>query len=651
MKLSIKMMLLTVGIAFFALLSASLSGYYFGVTETRNHIDNYLASESRGTISVIDGWIRERASVILVLESVLAGMDNPEKAQPILLRYVKQDPNISDIYMGFEDGRFISAIGWQPPQDYDPRVRPWYLQALKAGKLNYSDPYLDMTTGKYAISVGIPIKDKQGRVLGILGEDILLDTITNRVQSIDLDGMGYGFLLDRNGIGLSHPDPYYINVDLRKHPDTASIVEIMLENGNGLKDYLFKGKDKIMVYRTAPSTGWLLGLAVEKSLIYAPLERLRTLFLLTALGIMILVVIVSQIFSIQLTRRLSRLTSESRKIEKGASIIEITPQGKDEITELTWAFIHMTENLSKRILERNDAIDKLDGINQSLEQKVEERTAEVTAANQELLALNDELIGTLEKLRNAQRLIIESERMAALGGMVSGIAHEINTPIGVAVTCTSYLDMEMKALESRFVENDLNRRDLESFIDESKDIVLSISKNLDKAIHLIHSFKMVSVDQGHDAKQFFDMKEYLDALVMSLGPVLNNTPHRFTYRCPESLKLESYPVAFAQIFTNLLTNSIHHGFLSSESGEIQLTLEVQGQTLQIHFSDNGSGMPMAVSERIFEPFYTTRRGEGRKGLGLHLVYNIVTEQLGGTIKCISELGKGTQFEIRVPLEG
>lgn len=650
MKLSIKIMLLTVSVAFSALLSASLSGYYFGVTETRNHINEYLESESHGTISAIDGWIRERASVISVLESVIGGMADPLMAEPILLRYVKRDPDISDIYIGFEDGRFISAIGWQPPEDYDPRVRPWYLQAKKAGKLNYSDPYLDMTTGKYAISVGIPIKDKQGKILGILAEDILLDTITNRVQSIDLGGLGYGFLLDRNGTGLSHPDPAYINKDLRKHPDTAAIAQVMLENGNGLWDYTFKGRSKIMAYRTVPSTGWLLGLAVEKSVIYAPLERLKGLFLMTALGIMALVVVASQVFSKQLTRRLSLLTGESRKIENGASLIAVIPQGKDEIAELTLAFIHMTEKLSLRIRERDEAMAKLDGINLNLERKVEERTAEVTAANQELLALNDELTNTLEKLRSAQRQVIESERMAALGGMVSGIAHEINTPIGIAVTSASYLEMELKGLESRLSDNTLHRQDLGLFIEESKEIVLSINKNLNKAIHLIQSFKMVSVDQAHDVKRIFDMGEYLDALVLSLGPLLKNTAHHFSYHCPDELKLESYPVAFAQVITNLLTNSIHHGFADGQSGEIKLILKVQEQTLQMIFSDNGSGMPESVSQRIFEPFYTTRRGEGSKGLGLHLVYNIVTEQLGGTIRCISAPGKGAQFEIRIPME-
>lgn len=650
MKLSHKVMVLTVGIAFLTLFSASGFGYFFGMTETRSHINSYLTSEAQGTVCRLEGWIGERASVIRVLESVISEMENPALVSAAFLKHYQKDPDISDIYIGFEDGRFISGLGWQPPPEYDPRIRPWYTQAKAAGRLNYSEPYLDMTTGKYAVSVGIPLKDKQGRLIGILAEDILLETLTQRVQEIDLDGLGYGFLLDRNGTGLSHPDPALVNADVRQNPDTREIVARMMAGGNGIMDYTFRGIPKIMVYRTMPSTGWLLGVAVEKEEIFRPLEQLRNFYLISGFGIMFLVLLMSQVFSKQLTRRLGALAAESRRISAGAASFELKPEGGDEIAELTGAFGTMAGSLSQRIQERDEAFRELDQTNLNLEKKVEERTAEVTAANQELLAINDELASTLEKLRTAQRQLVESERMAALGGMVAGIAHEINTPVGIGVTGATYLEREIGILERKFNEKALRTEELQEFFGESREVITSITRNLDRADHLIKSFKLVSADQTHDEERTFNMREYLEALTLSLTPLLKKTPHRFSYQCPEDLNITSYPAAYAQIITNFVTNSIHHGFRPEEAGELQLEIARRGSTLSLLYRDNGHGMTEEVRDRIFEPFYTTRRSDGSMGLGLHLVYNIVTEQLGGTVECTSEPGQGTAFAVSVPLE-
>ncbi len=651
MKLSLKITLLAVGIAFMALFSASIFGYLYGEAETRSHIDSFLQSEAKGIACALEGWLTEKASVIKVLESVIGEMDTPEQVDSKFLQHYRRDSDISDIYIGFEDGRFVSGIGWQPPVGYDPRSRPWYIQAKKADRLNFSTPYLDLTTGKYAVSVGIPVKDKAGRTVGILAEDILLETLTQRVQDIDLGGLGYGFLIDANGTGLSHPNPSYINADLRIHPDTKEIAEVILSHHDGLWDYMFKGTPKIMFHQTLPSTGWTLGVSVEKAVVYKPMERLKNLYLVSGLAIMLLVILISEIFSLQLTRRLSALIGESRKVAAGKYSFAVGPEGKDELSELARAFASMAQSLSVRVVERDEALKRLDKLNTELETTVEDRTAEVTAANQELLAINDELVTTLETLKTTQHQLVQSERLAALGGMVAGIAHEINTPVGIGVTCTSYLEREVGILEGKFKENRLRKQELSEFIVETKDALTTITKNLDRADRLIKSFKLVSADQTYDEKRIFNVNEYIQALVLSLNPLLKKTVHRFSYTCPDGLNIISYPAAFAQIITHFVTNSIQHGFAPEALGEMRLEVDFLDGILSLCFWDSGKGMEPAIRDRIFEPFYTTRRGkDGSMGLGLHVVYNIVTEQLFGTIACISEPGKGTRFEVRIPLE-
>lgn len=648
MRLSAKIMALSVLVAALALVSASGFGYYFGVTESRNHINAYLESEAQSVVCQLEGWLSSKAAVVKVLQSVIESLDDPEDVDTKLIQHYRRDEEISDIYIGFEDGRFVSGIGWVPPKDYDPRIRPWYRQAKEADRLNFSEPYLDMTTGKHAVSVGIPLRNRNGQLIGILGADILLETLTHKVQSIDLGGLGYGFLLDKRGTGLSHPIDTYVNQDLRKNPETAMIVETIMTNRSGLWEYDFKGVPKLMVYKTLPSTGWFLGLTVERSKIYAPLRLLRTQFFIGSVLIFIAVLLESRIFSRRITKRLNLLMLESSRVAEGKPAFDVVLEGDDEITELAGAFSVMARTLSDRVWERDEALRSLDGMNTQLEMKVEARTVELTAANQELLALNDELISAIDKLRMTQRQLIESERMAALGGMVSGIAHEINTPLGNAITGVTFLEKERTALETKFLEGRLHRQELEDYIKEVRDLTETITGSLSKVDGLIRSFKSASAEQSTDAKRVFDMKDYMAALITSLDYLLKPTGHQLKLICPEGLTVDSYPAAFSQIISNLLLNSIRHGYPSGRPGVLKLEIRGAENEIILVYSDDGQGMEQSLAERVFEPFTTTRRGQGNMGLGLHLVYNIVKNELGGEIQCDSDIGQGTRFEIVLP---
>jgi signal transduction histidine kinase len=248
----------------------------------------------------------------------------------------------------------------------------------------------------------------------------------------------------------------------------------------------------------------------------------------------------------------------------------------------------------------------------------------------------------------AQRQLIETEKLASLGGMVAGIAHEINTPLGISVTAASHLQDETRRLSRMISGNELTRSALERFehsAQESADIVL---RNLRRADHLVKSFKQVAVDQSSEERRVVDLGASLEDIVTTVGPSLRPSGCHIVLNCPQLIIVETAPGALYQIVTNLVMNSLTHGFTPGTSGAIRIDVHRDETAVRIDYSDNGRGMDEIVRKRIFEPFFTTRRGQGGSGLGMHIVYNLVTQMLHGSIECVSAPGEGVLFRIVLP---
>ena len=279
-----------------------------------------------------------------------------------------------------------------------------------------------------------------------------------------------------------------------------------------------------------------------------------------------------------------------------------------------------------------------------LEQTVSQRTAELSAAN-------ITLVDSLEQLKQAQTELIRSEKMASLGILVSGIAHEVNTPLGVAITAASHQKGELRITQNRLTDNQLTRSGFESFLAECEETETLLSNNLNRAAVLIKSFKKIAVDQASDEARFINLHAYLDEIVMSLRPKLKHTHIEVLNRSPDTININIAPGALAQIITNLILNSFIHGFKNGTvAGAITLEAERRGeQELCIIYQDNGDGMSTHVLERIYDPFYTTRRSEGGSGLGMNIVYNLVTSKLNGHIETTSQPGEGLKVVMSIKL--
>jgi len=259
-----------------------------------------------------------------------------------------------------------------------------------------------------------------------------------------------------------------------------------------------------------------------------------------------------------------------------------------------------------------------------------------------------ELQSSIENLVQAQTQLVESEKMASLGRLVAGVAHELNTPIGVCITASSFLSETMDTLIAAYKNGQMKKNDLESFISKAPQSTQIILSNLSRASELITNFKLVAVDISSDMVRHFNLHEYVTKVVHSLHPETRQGNHEITIEGHHALMVETYPGTISQIITNLIMNSLIHGFNNEINGNIIIKLSCFEDIISLNYSDNGNGMTEEVKNKIFEPFYTTRRGSGGSGLGMFILHNLITQTLSGEITCESKQGKGTQFKISFP---
>ena len=259
----------------------------------------------------------------------------------------------------------------------------------------------------------------------------------------------------------------------------------------------------------------------------------------------------------------------------------------------------------------------------------------------------EELELSLNTLKQAQNRLIESEKMASLGSLVAGVAHEINTPVGIGLTGISHLEDLTRVLKEKYEKEIMSQEEFEEYLITNTELSKLIHLNLDKAASLVRSFKQVAVDQSSEEKRKFNLYDYLNEILSSIHSVTKKTNIKIEIRCLSNIQIESYPGAFSQIITNLIMNSLTHGFSKKEKGLIIIDIKKINNQITIKYEDSGSGIKEENVKKIFNPFFTTNRKDGGSGLGLNIIYNIITSNFNGDIRCISQEGKGAQFLINL----
>ena len=249
-----------------------------------------------------------------------------------------------------------------------------------------------------------------------------------------------------------------------------------------------------------------------------------------------------------------------------------------------------------------------------------------------------------------QRYLIETERLAALGRLVAGVAHELNSPVGISLTVASTLANRCRDFGSAIFSGPVRRSFVAEFNDGCRDAANQLVANLERAGELIQAFKQVAVDRSQAERRVFNLKEATEQMMASLRPALRHSLLSLAVDVPGDISLNSYPGPYGQVLTNLVLNALMHAFTDRQAGTLRLYARRLGSAeVEIEFADDGVGMTEEVQRRAFEPFFTTRRNRGGTGLGLHIVYNLVTQRLGGSLRLESQPGRGTVFRIRLPL--
>ncbi|HYH40197.1 MAG TPA: PAS-domain containing protein [Azospirillum sp.] len=255
----------------------------------------------------------------------------------------------------------------------------------------------------------------------------------------------------------------------------------------------------------------------------------------------------------------------------------------------------------------------------------------------------------LDELKQAQAHLIQSEKMAALGSLVAGVAHEINTPVGIALTGASLLAERTAEVRAALDAGRLRKADLAEYLDTAAEASQLMMLNVDRAAQLIQSFKQMAVDQASEERRAFNLRDYIHEVLRSLGVRLKRAAHRVEVTCPEDLVLDSYPGALSQLLTNLVMNSLTHAYGPGEHGHLRIVARsLDAERVELVYGDDGRGIPDDLHARVFEPFFTTSRGSGGSGLGLNIVYNIATRTLKGRIALDSAPGRGAVFTMTFP---
>lgn len=360
--------------------------------------------------------------------------------------------------------------------------------------------------------------------------------------------------------------------------------------------------------------------AIDAALRASIVNRLVEILVLNAVLIVALVVSLRMVFTpiAQLRDALFDLAAQG-----GEDAHELPETSQNEFGEVVRGFNQTQRKLRQVIARRTQA-----------------ETAAREAADQTALAYQD--------LKMTQESLVQAEKMAGLGSMVAGVAHEINTPLGILLTSASVLNQATEQTVLAMARGAVRKAEITAYLETARESTHLMLSNAERAAHLIQSFKQVAVDQTSEQRRTFNLQNYLDELITSLNPALRKANVTVETDCPGHIEMDSYPGLLAQVLTNLTMNSITHAFTPELRGLIAINVRCTDGMVAIIFTDDGQGINEEHLGRIFDPFFTTRRGQGGTGLGLHIVFNIVTNQLFGTIVVHNTEPHGACFELALP---
>ena len=588
-------------------------------------------------VEVLLGTAQER----LRLFANLAPKIGPDDREEFLRQLVGDGQAVRAAYVLNGRGRILRAAAASYSEERlrelegtDLSATPLFetLWASKLGGKNFSwsDKFISLVSGDIAVGVALPV-DQGAVILEIplsyivatvkLASDTSLDRreasvwVVDRRGEIVVDTSGAYQPGEGNVLGY-----YFIREALYGHPIAASA--LIGEETYGVAS----ARSELL--------GWIFVAKVPTGLDDRRLRNLVGEILILAGGSLLFGLLIAFLWALRVGGGVKTLVSIAEAVSARRSLANASPGFIKEFDLLAAEL----RSLGKTVEAREGDLLKL---NAGLEERIEARTAELSKTNRELS-------DTLGKLNGAQAELVESQKLAALGQLVAGVAHELNTPLGNGLMAVSTISDRHTEFE-REAEAGLRKSTLAAYLADVKTGIEIAIRNLRKAADLIGSFKQLAVDRTSDQRRTFALAEVVQENLLALHPQFKRTRHTVVMGVPQDISLDSYPGVLGQILTNLVNNALIHAFDEDSAGTIRVAAELRNGRARLEVIDDGKGIPEAARSHIFEPFFTTRMGKGGSGLGLHIVHNQVRNILGGTIEFSTETGSGTRFILELPL--
>jgi len=556
--------------------------------------------------------------------------------------------------------------------EYDYHQQDWYQLAFKTGwqdrfdlqaaqrPLFWTEPYFDDTgTFSLMMTVDVVMKDTSNQPIGLATVDWSLLELTSFLNSVKISPDSYPFFIHKkSGRLLSYPK----NKAMLMKPAAVFSwgTKALMDTKNELKilpDIKIDGIN-YNIYFMSTDSGFVFGSLVPETYIDDKISQVTTSTLLAAsvigLGFIVLMLLLMRMVFSPIDEVLFLIKGSMVRQEGDVRSIKIKPLNytkQNEFTPITQALdeiYHQISDYLAEIIKKNRALiktkAKIAKLNNELEAKVEQRTEQLEKNNQQLFL-------SFKQLKETQQQLIEHEKHASLGRLVTGVAHEINTPLGIAVSSSSFLDEGIKELSKKLIQGEVPASEILLALKPMQESMHILSKSIDRTADLVAIFKQVSVKSDLEVLSYFNICEHLRSIFDSLKYKVNKSGYQLQFDCTNTnLHIHSSPNAITAIITSIVDNALSHAELKQDSGWVKITAFRQAQLLKLVISDSGIGMTPEVKKLIFDPFFTTNRKGGGIGLGMHIVFNLVTQQLNGAIECESQQGAGTTLTITLPIE-
>lgn len=397
------------------LIAVACMGYFYTKKQIVENVNSEMEVVLNGHVSEFEGWLGAKGKIAETLAYTAENVYSDSEMPISYLQVYKNDKDMTDVYIGYgADGRFVDGAQTTLPPGYDPRQRGWYKLAIEKGKLVFTEPYVDVFTGKYVITAAIPVKTPAGTVKGVFGEDILMTAFTDNIKNVNLRGMGYAFVIDNKGVVVAHPDSNQLTKNILEYPALKALGQDMLANEKGSRMYTYDGQSKITIYHKIPSTGWVMAITVTEAEAFSQLADIRTKYIIVVLVAMLAVAGFALWFANRIGRPLAGLTVNAQKMAEGDLTVKTLVEGRDEVAKLSEAFNQMSTSLHNLIKQ----------IRQSA-QTVELAAQDMQVSAREAGQVTEQIATTVNDL--AQGSGVQAEAMQNGAAMVT----EMNNSVGI----------------------------------------------------------------------------------------------------------------------------------------------------------------------------------------------------------------------------